>query len=54
MAHLEEPNRIKAFVCLSLMMGNVLDNPVDLENGEQVAEFRMTPNEDGNAEIERL
>ncbi|ELP2939241.1 hypothetical protein R0P29_001263 [Escherichia coli O83] len=53
-AHLEEPNRIKAFVYLSLMMGNVLDNPVDLENGEQVAEFRMTPNEDGNAEIERL
>lgn len=54
MAHLDEPNRIKAFVCLSLMMGSVLDNPVDLEGGEQVAEFRMTPNEDGDAEIERL
>lgn len=53
-ALLEEPYRIKALVLLSLMTGNVLDNPVDLENGEQVAEFRMTPNGDGDVEIERL
>ena len=40
---------------MSLMMGHVLDEEITLiDGGELVAEFRMTPNEEGVAEIESV
>ncbi|EIT0701100.1 hypothetical protein L1G94_000541 [Escherichia coli] len=52
---MKEPDWVEAFVAMSLMMGHALDEEITLiDGGELVAEFRMTPNEEGAAEIESV
>ncbi|EFC8149098.1 TPA: hypothetical protein OUU92_001847 [Escherichia coli] len=52
--HLDDPNKVKGFVLLSLAINPNAENEVELLGAELVAEYKITESEDGGSKIERI
>ncbi|EKH3265658.1 hypothetical protein O7O05_000133 [Escherichia coli] len=52
--HLEDANHVKHFVFASLMLNPFPGIEVELIGAEKVAEYKITPTEDGGSKIERI
>ena len=52
--HLENPDKIKMFVFASLMLNPFPDVEMELVGAEVVAEYKITPAENGDSKIERI
>jgi hypothetical protein len=52
--HLEDPGKIKMFVFASLTINPYPDPDVELIGAEMVAEYKITPADNGDSKIERI
>ncbi|WP_096978483.1 hypothetical protein [Escherichia coli] len=52
--HLEDPNKVKGFVFASLKLIPCPEIEVELIGAELVAEYKITPAENGDSKIERI
>lgn len=52
--HLEDPNKVKGFVFMALMLNPCPDIEVKLIGAEKVAEYKITEAEDVGSKIERI
>ncbi|HFQ9728477.1 TPA: hypothetical protein ACHTJ6_002007 [Escherichia coli] len=52
--HLEDLNKVRGFVFALLALNPFLENEVELIGAEVVAEYKITPAENGDSKIERI
>lgn len=52
--HLEDLNKVRGFVFAALVLNLFPENEVELIGAEVVAEYKITPEENGGSKIERI
>ncbi|EMW4580738.1 hypothetical protein AAE372_002119 [Escherichia coli] len=52
--HLEDLNKVRGFVFAALVLNPFPENEVELIGAEVVAEYKITPEENGGSKIERI
>lgn len=52
--HLEDLNKVRGFVFAALVLNPFPENEVELIGAEVVAEYKITPKENGDSKFERI